>query len=483
MPVISYQNKMWKDKPVLTKISNFTLFLIIIPAFLVVWAECTGNLTNLPLPENLFWSYGLLVIGFCLVIPGVFYLNYTSESTSANTITQERCEKEGIYAFIKNPIPLGIIFISFGLSVLIYSSSGFWIVSPLVGLISVIYVVRIEYLRSLIPVLRQKPRPFFSLPLGSDETPSPKDRLVAFIFAYIPFRAVYQSFIFVGTSEDALCTNLSFENQWPVLEYTTIVYDLLYPVAILIPFIIKSKKGLKNFVTDVLFVTAVSGIIFFVFPLYVHQRSFIPQTFLGNLLLFDRAHDGEAGALPSFHVIWAFLAARYFTIRNNRLKWLWYLFAVLISASCITTGNHSILDVIAGVAIFELIVYRIQIWYLIRKLTGNLSVKWRRIHLIQQKSNGNKRQDLYEVYPLQPQLYFICSHFITVLLLIRLYTLEMPVTFITGIYLLLNGLMLFLEESLLRETQKNLLPGKKMSHCLPIAIIISGIVLTTIPVL
>jgi len=58
----------------------------------------------------------------------------------------------------------------------------------------------------------------------------------------------------------------------------------------------------------------------------------------------------------------------------------------------------------------------------------------------------------------------------------------MPVIFITGIYLLLIGLMLFLEESLLRETQTNLLPGKKMSHWLPIAIIISGIVLTTIPV-
>jgi hypothetical protein len=474
---------MWRDNPVLIKVLNCTLFLIITPAFIIVWAKLTSSLINLRLPENLFWSYGLLFLGFCLVIPGVLHQNYSVESKYVNTLTQKRFEKEGIYAFIKYPIPLGIIFVSFGLSVLIHSSSGFWIASPLIVLISVIYIVRIEKLKSLNHDLLNKSRPFFSLPLGSDETPSTKDRLIAFAFAYIPFRVVYQSFIFAGTPKDALCTNFLFENQWPVLEYTTVVYDLLYPIAILIPFVINSKKGLNNFVTDVLFVTAVSGLIFFVFPLYVHQRSFIPKTFLGDFLLFDRAHDGEAGALPSFHVIWAFLAARYFTIRNDKLKWLWYLIAILISASCITTANHSILDVIAGVAVFELIVYRIRIWNLIRKLPGNFSLKWRDIDLIQQKPNENKTQDLSEVSPQQILLFYICSQFVTGVILIRLCYLEMPVTFIIGIFLLLNGLVLFLEESLLRETQTNLFRGKKISHWLPVAIIFSGIVLTTIQIL
>jgi hypothetical protein len=47
---------------------------------------------------------------------------------------------------------------------------------------------------------------------------------------------------------------------------------------------------------------------------------------------------------------------------------LWYILAVLISISCITTGAHSLLDVAAGVCTFFIIRYRHHIWsYLLQK--------------------------------------------------------------------------------------------------------------------
>jgi hypothetical protein len=115
------------------------------------------------------------------------------------------------------------------------------------------------------------------------------------------------------------------------------------------------------------------GIIYLVFPFIVKQREFIPHSFFGNLILFERAMDGETGALPSFHVIWAFISARYFSKSNMRLKWLRYLLSVLISVSCITTSSHSILDVIGGICTFIVIAYRTQIWRFIRLQSERLS--------------------------------------------------------------------------------------------------------------
>jgi hypothetical protein len=141
--------------------------------------------------------------------------------------------------------------------------------------------------------------------------------------------------------------------------------------------IIKTREQLRCFIIDAWFATIIVGIIYLVFPFIVRQRVFVPQSFLGHLILFERSVDGVTGALPSFHVIWAFLSARYFSKSVIRYKLIWYFLAILISVSCITTGSHSLLDVVAGFGMFIIIVYRSQIWNFIRMQTEHLSNSWR----------------------------------------------------------------------------------------------------------
>jgi hypothetical protein len=119
------------------------------------------------------------------------------------------------------------------------------------------------------------------------------------------------------------------------------------------------------------------GIIYLVFPLVIKQKDFIPHSFLGRLILYERSVDGESGALPSCHVIWAFLAAIYFSRSFVRFKWIWYALAVLISVSCITTGAHSFLDVAAGFCTFLIIIHRQQIWNYLDRQADRLSNSWR----------------------------------------------------------------------------------------------------------
>ncbi len=195
------------------------------------------------------------------------------------------------------------------------------------------------------------------LPASTAELPTWRERITTFFLVFVPYSCVYEYFILLGTPSNAIYTNLPFEATWPVWEWTQLVYDLAYPYALLIPFVLKTKRDLRALLFDMFLGTILVGILYLIFPFTVHQRAFVPQTWAGELLLLERSMDGETCALPSFHVIWALVSARYFSITFPKCKWAWYMLGVLISLSCLSTGNHSVLDVLAGVGVFALICY------------------------------------------------------------------------------------------------------------------------------
>jgi prolipoprotein diacylglyceryltransferase len=96
-------------------------------------------------------------------------------------------------------------------------------------------------------------------------------------------------------------------------------------------------------------------------------------------------------------------------------------------------------------------------------------------------SRVNKISGLAGV-PLHPtQLYSIGSNIIAGLVLIRLYSLGMPSSFITGIYFILNGTGRFVEESYRGEVQTPYWAGMRIYQWIAIINILIGAAFTTIP--
>ncbi|WP_394708134.1 prolipoprotein diacylglyceryl transferase family protein [uncultured Bacteroides sp.] len=592
----------------LNKVLYGILFIIVIPALLIVWARYTSNLIQLPIPANSGWGYLLLVSGGFFVVTGMFHLCFLGKGLPMNAFPPKRFVKKGIYAFINHPIYTGAVLISFGVSVLAQSASGFWLVSPLFILMTVAYTVGFENERTLSLFGPQEYKPGLSLPINSEEPPTIKEKIASYILAYLPWLLIYEAFIFTGIPKDAIYTNLPFEKEWPVIEFTTIFYVSVYLYTLLVPLIIKTKKDLRSLEMDIWFATIVTCFIYFIIPFIVDQRPFTPHSVLGKLLAFDRSQDEITASLPSFHVIWAFIAARYFAISLKKLKWFWYLLAILISISCITTGNHSLLDVIAGGIMFAMVVYRIQIWNYIRiqsECIANSWMEWRwgpvrlinhgfyagaagfvgalivgsfmgshyafivfllctmaiigaglwaqfvegssklqrpygyygsvigvftgcilvtiffpinfyvlfaaftvaapwvqilgRLRcLVQGCCHGKPSEDWIGIRFTQPysrvnkisglkgaalhpsQLYSIGTNLVTGLALIRLLNLEMPATFIIGIYFILNGLGRFVEESFRGEAQTPYWAGMRIYQWIAIVCILFGAVMTTL---
>jgi hypothetical protein len=155
-----------------------------------------------------------------------------------------------------------------------------------------------------------------------------------------------------------------------------VIYSFTWLFALSVPLVIRNGKQLRRFIADLWFATIIVGFIYMLLPFAAIQRDFIPQTSFGKLILFERSLAGEAAVLPSFRVIWAFMAAAYFSRSFIRYKWIWYLLAVLITVSCITTGSHSLLSVAAGFFMFIIILYRQKIWNFIRRQAERLSNSW-----------------------------------------------------------------------------------------------------------
>jgi membrane-associated phospholipid phosphatase len=544
---------MGKSKGIANNVLCGLMFAVLIPVILILWAKYTRNIVTIRLPFNLLPGYILLIAGAFFVCSGIWTLWRFDTRLPVNAFPTEEYLRNGIYGFTGHPICSGAVMISFGLSAVTGSASGFWLVSPILTLLIAAYVAGPGNEKATSVFGAQDYKPFLSLPSASDIMPSFIERLSSYFIVFVPWLIIYKAFIFIGAPDDAISTNLPFEEHFQIWEFSTIFYSFAFLFSLLVPLVVKTRKQLRNFITDVWFTIIFVGIIYLVFPLVIRQKDFIPHSFLGRLILYERSIDGESGALPSCHVIWAFLSALYFSRSFVRFKWIWYALAVLISVSCVTVGAHSILDVIAGFCTFLIVFYRHQIWNYLRLKTEPLSNSWKewRVgplkiinnglyggatgfaagiiahfifsidffillasfamaapwirtiatlqYLLKGRSHRKPSGDNTSIHNIHPDsvvikisdpayvsrhpahLYSIGASIVTGLVLIRLFNIGIPTSFIVGIYLILTATGRLVIESFRGDANIRCLAGMKISQWITIFYVLSGIIFTAIP--
>jgi prolipoprotein diacylglyceryltransferase len=106
-------------------------------------------------------------------------------------------------------------------------------------------------------------------------------------------------------------------------------------------------------------------------PTHAHFREFEGSGVWADLLRLERALDVPALALPSFHAVWAILAAGAL---RSRTAAVW---AVAVSVSCVMNGMHAIADVLAGGAWAWVLLRHDRVWELIRGWSERMANSWR----------------------------------------------------------------------------------------------------------
>jgi membrane-associated phospholipid phosphatase len=220
-------------------------------------------------------------------------------------------------------------------------------------------------------------KPWLSLPAASAQRPSAAQRAAVVCLVLVPWVVLYEAIVVLGPPPDARSSAFPFERGWPVLEWTECVYASAYAGVALAPWAARTCADLRRFAVAGLLSMAVVFPMYLALPLVAPPRPFAPHTALGTLLALERTWDSPAGAFPSFHVVWALLAARVFAARAAGLAAAAWAWALAVCASCLTTGMHTLADVAAGMAVVAVVARAGALWRRVRALAEQTANSWR----------------------------------------------------------------------------------------------------------
>ncbi|HEX7616644.1 MAG TPA: prolipoprotein diacylglyceryl transferase family protein [Thermoanaerobaculia bacterium] len=350
-------------------------FAIGLPALLVLWARAAAPNVGLPaVASPAGWS--VAAAGLALVLWGMAALAVFGRGLPMNAYPPPVFVARGPYAVVAHPIYLGFVILCAGAAVGAGSAAGLWLVTPVVALGSAALVLGYEG-PEIAARFTERPRTFLRLPAGTPESPSVADRLSAYALVLVPWLILYEAVQALGVAPDAVALRLPGEAGWPVWESTELVYASTYLFVALAPLAAVSRAELRRFMVRGWAAIALVVFLWLVLPVAAPPRPFTPHGPLGALLDFERRLDSPACAFPSFHVVWAFLAASVWAARAPRARGLAWGWAWAIGASCLTTGMHTVADVAAGLAAAFLVLRLPRVWEVLRAAAERLANSWR----------------------------------------------------------------------------------------------------------
>jgi protein-S-isoprenylcysteine O-methyltransferase Ste14 len=359
---------------IFSKILYGVLFCVMLPGLLVLWVQHVS--VNIPMGEWQTSGWIVFGAGIMVILWGMTDLWLYGKGLPMNAFPPEQYVSRGAYAVFRHPIYVGFCMTCAGLSCVAMSSSGLYVVTPIMAASCWALVQGYERsdLEKRFGNMRHKP--LFGLPENSGAPASFAERLFPAAGVFATWILIYEGLIFFGVNENFVDTMTAFEKQLPVVPLAEIPYFATYFFVAAVPVIVKNKSQLRLFIMDAWVIVAGGLFLQFILPFYSSQRPVEYAGFLSDLMLWERAMDGPAAAFPSFHVMWAFVAASGWNRSYPSLKWIWIIIALIIAWSCSATGVHSIADIVSGAAVFAMVHYRRSIWRYFQRISQRLANSW-----------------------------------------------------------------------------------------------------------
>jgi membrane-associated phospholipid phosphatase len=107
-------------------------------------------------------------------------------------------------------------------------------------------------------------------------------------------------------------------------------------------------RAFRSFLAACMLTFSLGVLTFIFFPTYVKPAALPSHDMWTALLRIFHEHTGRYAALPSGHVYITTLLALFFSRWYPRFRALWILIVITVSLSTLFTGQHYILDVLAG---------------------------------------------------------------------------------------------------------------------------------------
>lgn len=364
----------------IARLAYAALFVVALPSALALWAKRLDVL--LPLP-----SYGSPAVGIPLAAAGLALMALATRDIRihggglpASPFPPGRLVERGVYRYLAHPIYVGAVVLSLGLSLATRSAGGLWIVTPTLALACAAFVLGFERNATQIRYGRDA-EPLFRLPPATADVPTVWHRVAIYLLVFLPWLVLYEAVEYLGVPIDARSAYLSWEADLPVVSWTEAVYFATYPFVLAAPLAARHSRDLRRFAVGGLVATALIVPIYLLVPLVAPAKAVTGDGFWETILRWERQGDRPVTAFPAFHVVWSCLAARLYAATWPRLRGMWWTIVAGISLSCLTTGMHAIVDVLAGFAAYGVVEAGPAIWRWLRIAAESVANSWREVQI------------------------------------------------------------------------------------------------------
>ncbi len=353
------------------------LFTVLLPAALAIWAVRLDRAIDVPPVHSPLVGSSMIAIGLGFALWATLVLWTRGQGLPMSPYPPPQRVEGGPYGLVSHPIYAGFALACAGASIAAGSAAGLFIVTPVLVLAIASFVVGFERDVTLARLGAPTQAPVLRLPSRDDQTASWKDRVSVVALVLAPWLVVYAAIIHPPISSDAISTLTRLDERIPLLVWTELPYAAAYPFVLLVPILATTSAQLRRFAFRGWLATALVGAIQLLVPFICMPKAVLGDGALETLMRFERVLDAPAAALPAFHVVWALLAAATLAEAVPRAREAWWALAGAISLSCLTTGMHSIADVIAGVLAFGVVLAAPKIWISLRATSERLCNAWR----------------------------------------------------------------------------------------------------------
>lgn len=361
----------------LARVAYGLAFCGALPLAMVLLSRRLDAWVPLALPAAPAVGTGLLAGGLFLMAWAMAWLRWRGGGLPMNAFPPPRRVVTGPYAVLGHPVYAGFLLAWSGWCLHASSPGGFWVLGPLAacGCAALVWGYEGPGLRAR---FGEAPRPWLALPAGGPGRPARLEAAGTGALVFGVWLLAYQGVRVLGRPPDALPLWLPWELRGPVWGWTEPIYASVYLVAPLAVFFALRREDLRRFALQGLAATALCTIAYLALPVETPPRPHAAAGLLGDLMDLERAASVPATAsFPSFHALWALLAADLLAGRGPRWAWGAWTWALLCVASCWTTGMHGVLDLAAALPAFLLVRRPAGAWERLRRGAEAASNGWR----------------------------------------------------------------------------------------------------------
>lgn len=367
---------------VLARVLYGAVFLVIVPVGLVLWARALEPMVPLNAVHSLWGGVVLVAAGTALMLAGMGELMVHGRGLPMNAFPPSQYVRSGVFRWTRNPIYIGFGLAVTGVAIATGSAAGLWLVAPTAALGAA--ALWFGYERHALVArfgAEALEAPLLGFPPSTDEHTRWGDRVAVILWVLIPWLLCWLAVQALGPAPDAFRLELSVERAWPVIQSSEILYASVYVFVPLTPLLIRTRRDLRRFAVSGLVATILVTLVWLIIPEVVSNRPFEPANVWGRLLAFEQANSKGVAAFPAFHVIWALIAAQGW-IANARTtgraawRWMGIIWSMLIVVSCLTTAQHTIIEVVAAVIVFFLCWHYRESWEFLRRASERVANSW-----------------------------------------------------------------------------------------------------------